>query len=114
LRLGDGLPTRVRAGWIRNSSSILSSAHSSRPALGPTYSPLQWINWTLSPDVKRQGHEADELYIHSLIRIRAVMLTSTASLNICFSKLRCGYVVFVHEARLFVASLPPTYNSILW
>jgi hypothetical protein len=50
----------------------------SRPALGPTESPIQWVPWALSLGVKRPGREADhsppssaeikecvELYIHS-------------------------------------------------
>jgi hypothetical protein len=32
---------------------------SSRPALGPTQPPIQWVQGALSPGVKRQGHEAD-------------------------------------------------------
>jgi hypothetical protein len=32
---------------------------SSRQALGPTQLPIQWVPETLSPGVKRLGHEAD-------------------------------------------------------
>jgi hypothetical protein len=31
----------------------------SRPALGPTQSPIQWVSWALSPGVKQPGREAD-------------------------------------------------------
>jgi hypothetical protein len=31
----------------------------SRPALGPTQPPIQWVPGVLSPGVKRQGREAD-------------------------------------------------------
>jgi hypothetical protein len=33
----------------------------SRPALGPTQPPIQWVLEALSPEVKRPGHEADYL-----------------------------------------------------
>jgi hypothetical protein len=49
----------------------------SRPSLGPTQPPIQWIQWAISMMVKRQGREADhsppfsaevkecvELYLH--------------------------------------------------
>jgi hypothetical protein len=36
---------------------LLSTA--SRPALGPTQPPIQWVTWALSPWVKRPGPEAD-------------------------------------------------------
>jgi hypothetical protein len=42
----------------RNHFTYLFSM-SSRPALGPTQPPIQWVPWTLSPGVKRPGHEAD-------------------------------------------------------
>jgi hypothetical protein len=32
---------------------------SSRPALGPTQPPIQWVQWALSLRVKRLGREAD-------------------------------------------------------
>jgi hypothetical protein len=34
-------------------------ATASRPVLGPTHSPIQWVPGALSPGVKRPGHEAD-------------------------------------------------------
>jgi hypothetical protein len=32
---------------------------SSRPALGPTQTPVQWVTGALTPGVKRPGREAD-------------------------------------------------------
>jgi hypothetical protein len=34
---------------------------SSRPVLGPTQPPIQWVQWALSLEVKRPGREADHL-----------------------------------------------------
>jgi hypothetical protein len=61
---------------LGNIVSIVTTA--SRPALGPTQSPIQWVPGALSLGVKRQGREADhsppssaevkervELYLHS-------------------------------------------------
>jgi len=31
----------------------------SRPALGPTWTPVQWVPGALSLEVKQPGHEAD-------------------------------------------------------
>jgi hypothetical protein len=55
----------LRAGRPRGRSSspgrvnnfLLST--SSRPALGPTQPPIQGVPGSLSPEVKRPGHEAD-------------------------------------------------------
>jgi hypothetical protein len=33
----------------------------SRPVLDPTHPPIQWIPGDLSPEIKRQGREADRL-----------------------------------------------------
>jgi hypothetical protein len=61
LRYSDWL----RAGRLRGRSSIPGGGKnfhfptSSRPTLGPTQPPIQWVPGTLSPGVKRQGREAD-------------------------------------------------------
>jgi hypothetical protein len=60
----------------------------SRMALGPTQLPIQWVPGALSLGVKRPEREADhsspsseevkecvELYFHSLIRLRGVVLS---------------------------------------
>jgi hypothetical protein len=50
LRVRSYSPSRVK--------NFLFSV-SSRPALRPTQSPIQWVPRALSPTVKRQGREAD-------------------------------------------------------
>jgi hypothetical protein len=55
----------LRAGRSRGRSSSPGEgknfhfSKSSRPVLGSTQPPIQWIPETLSPGVKRQGREAD-------------------------------------------------------
>jgi hypothetical protein len=55
----------LRAGWLGGWSSspsggkIFHFSMLSRPPLGLTQHPIQWALETLSPEVKRQEHEAD-------------------------------------------------------
>jgi hypothetical protein len=49
--------TGTRTPTPRSSNFLFSTL--SRPALGPTYPPVQWEPGALSPGVKRQGGEAD-------------------------------------------------------
>jgi hypothetical protein len=59
----------------------------SKPALGPTQPPIQWVPGALSLEIKRPGRETDhsppsgakvkecvELYLHSPIRLHGVVL----------------------------------------
>jgi hypothetical protein len=87
----------LRAGWWRGRNSSPSRvknflfSKSSRPALGSTQSPMQWVPGALSPRVKRPGREADhspqargevknvDLYIHSPIRLHGVVLNSLST-----------------------------------
>jgi hypothetical protein len=55
----------LRAGRQRGRSSSPDTVKSflfstsSRPTLGPTQPPIQWVPGALSPGVKRQGRESD-------------------------------------------------------
>jgi hypothetical protein len=44
---------------IRQGQEISFSAVTSRPALGPTQAPIQWVQGALSPGVNRRESEAD-------------------------------------------------------
>jgi hypothetical protein len=66
LATGRGFAVRVPVG-----SRIFSML--SRPALGPTQPPIQWLRGTIPSGVKRQGREAD----HSPPAITKVKKTST-------------------------------------
>jgi hypothetical protein len=57
MALGYGLDD-----WVfesRQGLGIFFSTITSRPALGPTQPPIQWVPGALSLEVKRQGREAD-------------------------------------------------------
>jgi hypothetical protein len=64
---GVGVPSRVK--------NFLFST-SSRPALGPTQPPIQWVPGALSPGVKRQGREADHSPLASA-EVKKMIYTST-------------------------------------
>jgi hypothetical protein len=53
---GDGLDGH---GLILQGQEIFLYSTASRPALGPTQPPVQWVPEALSPGVKRPGCEAD-------------------------------------------------------
>jgi hypothetical protein len=68
----------------------------SRPALGPTRSPIQWVLGALSQGVKQLGHEAGhwppssakvrecaELYLHSQIHLDGVLLSLKNQFFVC-------------------------------
>jgi hypothetical protein len=66
----------LRAGRLRGQSSSPSRVKnffvstSSRPALGSTQLPIQWVLGALSPGIKRPGHEGG----HYPIRLNGVVL----------------------------------------
>jgi hypothetical protein len=55
LRAGRPTGRNLGASGGKNFHSFISS----RPALGPTQPPIQWVPGALSPGVKRPEHEAD-------------------------------------------------------
>jgi hypothetical protein len=79
-------------GWteldFRQDMGIVLYDTASRPALGSTQPPIQWVPGDLSLELKRQGREADrshpsnaegkecvELYLHLPTRIHGVVLS---------------------------------------
>jgi hypothetical protein len=68
-----------RPGFGSRQSFFFFFGITSRPALGPTQPPIQWISWAFSLGVKWPGCEADrsptskwvELFLHSQIRLMA-------------------------------------------
>jgi hypothetical protein len=78
IALGYGLDDRGPRVRFPAGLGIFLFTTASRPALGPTQPPIQWVPGTLSLGVKRRGSEADhsppssaevrecvELYLHS-------------------------------------------------
>jgi hypothetical protein len=104
---------------------------SSRPALGATQPPIQWVPLVLSRcGGKRQGREADHLppatakvnknvnlYFHSPVRPHGVVLTASVTYipsNKVTSKLECAEDKF--QTRRWVRETPPTtsYARGIW
>jgi hypothetical protein len=74
---GYGLDNRGVRVQVTVGSRIFSA--SSRPALGSTQPPTQWVPGTLSPGVKRPGNEADHSSPAS-VKVREMWIyTSTPS-----------------------------------
>jgi hypothetical protein len=73
--LWTGLP-RSRSSSSGRAKNFLFSV-SSRPALGPTQPPIQWVPRTLTPGVKRPGREADHSFPASAEVKKMRIYTST-------------------------------------
>jgi hypothetical protein len=54
----------------------------SRPALGPTQPPIQWVSGALSPGVKRPGREADHSHPASAEVKKTWVYTSTPPIRL--------------------------------
>jgi hypothetical protein len=85
---GYGLDGRVVGVRVKN----FHFSTSSRPALGYTQPPIQWVPGALSPGVKRPGREADhslptsaeikkniDLHIHVPIRLHGIVLSQLST-----------------------------------
>jgi hypothetical protein len=80
---GDGLDGRGSISW---KDKIFLFSIASRPAVGPTQPPIQWVPWALSPGGKRQGVKLTthlhlvprsrmvELYLHSPVCLYGIVL----------------------------------------
>jgi hypothetical protein len=55
LRAGRLSGRSSSSGWVKN----FDFSKSSRPALGSTQPPIQWVPWAFSMKIKRQGRETD-------------------------------------------------------
>jgi hypothetical protein len=98
----------------------------SRPALGLTQPPIQWVPWDLSQGVKRPERKADHsppssakfkecvvLYLHSIICLRGVVLHSAqgqlylydSGLDATFAQSRALIIVTPNIREILNASL---------
>jgi hypothetical protein len=100
----------------RQGLGVFLFATASRPVLGPTQTPIQWVPRALSLKVKRPGPEADhsppsiamvkecvELYLHSLDTPSGGGAQLKHRDNFTFSTLRicCAYLPLIFVLYLF-------------
>jgi len=65
----------------------------SRPALGPTQPPIQWIPWAFKPGVKRPGREANHSPPSSAEFKNEYSYTSTPPIHLC------GQLIYLYLYR---------------
>jgi hypothetical protein len=73
----------------------------SRPALGPTQPPIQWVSRALSKGVKRPVHEADHSPPSSAKVKNAWSYISTPPIRLCGAQLRHrdNFTIYLYERR---------------
>jgi hypothetical protein len=75
----------------------------SRPVLGSTQPPIQWVPGVLSPRVKQQGHEAD----HSPLSSAEVRNGGAIPPLTCMSSWRSAYLLRHRDNFTFLPVLLP-------
>jgi hypothetical protein len=79
---GYGLDDRMIGFDSRRGLGIFIFTTASRPVLGPSQPPIQWVPGALSAGVKRPGREADHPYPSSAEVRECVELTSTPPIRL--------------------------------
>jgi hypothetical protein len=115
-----GIATRLRTGLSEQSGFdsrrglwIFLFATASRPALGPTQPPIQWVSGILSPGVKRPRRETDHSPPSSAEVKNTWIFTSTppyAFTAWCLVN-HTDKFTFTFIARGFVSAI---YNPVQW
>jgi hypothetical protein len=67
--------------YFRQRQEILLYSTASRPALGPTHPPIQWVPGALSLGVKLPGREADHSSPSSDVKNSAAIIHSSTRLH---------------------------------
>jgi len=80
--IGYGLHDRGSIPYRSNDGIFLSSPTASKPALGPTQPPIQWVPGPISLRIKRPGNEADHSSPPSAEDRNAWSYTSTPPIRI--------------------------------
>jgi hypothetical protein len=93
--MGRGSTVGIGTGYGLNDPSVKNFhfSISSRPALGSTQPPIQWVPGALSPGARRQGREADQSPPTSAEVKKPWIYTSTFPHDIVLSKAQ-GQIYF--------------------